>query len=159
MTAGDSARRFVILMHHADALGADADPARPLSALGRAQAEWLARRAQADRVRPQAIWHSGKLRARQTAEALLRFCNPGATFKLMRGLRPEDSPEWIRDLLVVEDQDVAVVSHMPLVPALLEALTQGSREFPLNGMVLLERTGSRTFHERWRVAPPRELQY
>ena len=147
-------RRSLLLVHHADAVGPDLDPLRPLSLKGRAQAEWLARHAKAEGFRPDAIWHSGKLRARQTAEALLVACNPVARFQLMRGLRPEDSPDWMLELLVVEEQTVAVVSHMPLVPALLERLTRRRSDFPLNGMVWLERDGPNVYRERWRIAPP-----
>jgi len=89
----------VHLVHHANAVDSSVDPQRPLSSLGLTQAEWLARMASEAGVRPGTIWHSGKLRARQTAEAFLRACNPFAQFAMVRGLRPEDPPQWVRDVL------------------------------------------------------------
>ena len=58
----------------------------------RARASSSQRRARDRGVKPDAIWHSGKLRARQTAEPLWRACNPLAEFAAARGLQPEDPP-------------------------------------------------------------------
>jgi phosphohistidine phosphatase len=143
----------IVLVHHADAVGPGVDPQRPLSRLGLAQAEWLAKQAHERGVKPAAIWHSGKLRARQTAEAFWRTCNPFASFRLVRGLRPEDPPVWMRDLLAVEEQDVLLVGHMPHLPELLRELT-GSDAFPAHGLVWLERREDGTFEEKWQAVSP-----
>jgi phosphohistidine phosphatase len=141
----------IFLIHHAEALGPDVDPQRPLSSRGLAQATALAAATHEAGGAPAAIWHSGKLRARQTAEAFLRTCNPFAEFKMIRGLRPDDPVEWVRDLLLAEERDVAVVGHMPHLPALWQALTRQPGSFPLHGMVALERTADGPFVERWRL--------
>jgi phosphohistidine phosphatase SixA len=60
---------FVYLVHHGDAVSAAVDSQRPLSGQGREQVEALAKQAVTQQVRPAVIWHSGKLRARQTALA------------------------------------------------------------------------------------------
>ena len=57
---------FVYLVHHGDAVGPNVDPQRPLSSLGHQQVEMLSRQVAAFSVSPMVIWHSGKLRARQT---------------------------------------------------------------------------------------------
>jgi phosphohistidine phosphatase len=145
----------VYLVHHAEALGPNLDPQRPLSTRGVKQAEWLAGFAREKGARPAIIWHSGKLRARQTADAFWRACNPLAEVRLVRGLRPEDPPEWMRDALEAEELDVLLVGHMPQLPELAELLA-GSRGFPAHGMVALERTGPRVYAERWRAEPPLE---
>ena len=139
----------LFLVHHAEAVGPSVDPQRPLSSAGHAHAGALAASARDAGVKPDAIWHSGKLRARQTAEAFWRACNPFASLKMVRGLRPEDSAVWVRDLLLVEEQDVLLVGHMPNLPALLELLTGESR-FPLHGLVWLEREDGAAFSERRR---------
>ena len=59
----------LFLVHHGDAVGPEIDPQRPLSAVGRANVDRLATLAAARGARPSVVWHSGKLRARQTAEA------------------------------------------------------------------------------------------
>ena len=143
---------MVYLVHHADAVGPDVDAQRPLSASGRAHAEALARDCVARGVAPHAIWHSGKLRARQTAEWFWRLCNPLATLEAIRGLQPGDPPAWIRDRLLGEQRDVMVVGHMPHLPAALALLTADTNAiaFPPHGIVALEADGER-WKERWRL--------
>jgi len=143
----------VYLVHHATALGPEVDPERPLSSIGLAEADALAATARARGVKPAIIWHSGKRRARQTAEAFLRACSPFAPFKMVRGLRPEDPPAWIRDALEGELRDVLIAGHMPHLADLVRMLAE-SPTFPLHGMVALERTGERRYEERWRENGP-----
>ena len=69
---------MLYLVHHAEAAESHVDPQRPLTEAGRRHAERLAGEAARRGVRPAAVWHSGKLRARQTAEILWRACNPSA---------------------------------------------------------------------------------
>jgi phosphohistidine phosphatase len=129
----------VYLVHHADAVAPDVDSQRPLSPLGRRQADALAAQLKAADCAPAAIWHSGKLRARETAEAMLRACNPFAEFKMVRGLRPEDPPEWMRDVLTAESRDVMIVGHMPSLPAIAALLSGEVSQFPLHGALCFER--------------------
>jgi phosphohistidine phosphatase len=133
---------MIYLVHHADAVPASVDPQRPLSGLGRAHADLLASRAAGRDVRPDVIWHSGKLRARQTAEAFWRVCNPLAELSAIRGMQPADPPSWIRDQVVREPRVVMLVGHMPHLPRLLTLLVTGKEEqlleFPLHGLVAID---------------------
>ena len=140
----------VALVHHADAVSPIEDPQRPLSPLGFAHAEALAVSAREAGIKPAAIWHSGKLRARQTAEAFYRVCNPFADFRMVRGLRPEDSPETMLAELAAESRDVMLVSHMPLLPPLLRALAPDSDPFPQHGIVALDRGEDGEWREVYR---------
>jgi len=147
---------LVYLVHHAPALGPKEDPQQPLSPVGRATADDLARAAAKRGVHPDAIWHSGKLRARQTAEAFWRACNPLAAFTAVRNLQPADPPEWMRDQLLAEDAPVLLVGHMPHLARLLRVMVGESSEspaseFPPHGMVCLSRSAS-IWTERWRLA-------
>jgi phosphohistidine phosphatase len=147
---------LVYLVHHADAVGPGVDPQRPLSLRGLAQAAWLAEEARAREVRPAAIWHSGKLRSRQTAEAFLRVCNPSAAFRAARGLLPEDPIVWMENAIALEEHDLLVVGHIPHLPALTRAL--GAIDpLPLNGMIAMERTAAVAYTQRWCLQPPADL--
>jgi phosphohistidine phosphatase len=136
----------LFLVHHADALSPAIDPQRPLSQAGLAHAQKLAENARDAGIKPAVIWHSGKLRSRQTAEAFLRVCNPFATFKMVRGLRPEDPATTIRDVLVGEDEDLMLVGHMPHLPALRLLLTGGGA-FPLHRLLWLVRDADGRYRE------------
>ncbi len=149
---------FVYLVHHGHAVNPGVDPQRPLSRQGRDQTDTLSARAAARGVRPDVIWHSGKLRARQTADAYRRACNPLAEFSATRWMQPDDPPR-LADLLGVETRDVMLVGHMPHLDRLrcrLIQLSHGAHDaphagsFPLNGVVAVERTET-GWAERWRL--------
>jgi phosphohistidine phosphatase len=131
----------VVLVHHAEAVGPEVDPQRPLSTAGQQRAAMLANRLKHEAFAPQAIWHSGKLRARQTAEAFLLACAPFAEFKMIRGLLPDDPPAWLREELAEEARDVLVVGHIPNIMR-LAALLDEDAALPQHGYVMLEKTGT-----------------
>jgi len=148
---------WLYLVHHGDAVPPDVDPRRPLSTSGRQASEQLAERAAERGARPALIWHSGKLRARQTAELFWRSCNPFAELRAVPGLQPADFPGLLRDQLFGEPRDVMAVGHMPNVVRVLALLTTGSPDgevrFPPHGIVALQREGESgaAWIERWRL--------
>ena len=137
------------LVHHADAVTAAIDATRPLSVHGREQAADVSARVAARGAMPHAIWHSGKLRARETAEIYWRAVNPAAPMTAARGLQPEDDPEWLADLLNEETDDLMLVGHYPLLPGLLQIIAGQSAVFPQHGAVAFEKTTT-GWVERWR---------
>lgn len=146
----------LFLVHHGDAVGPEIDPRRPLSPTGLHAVERLAADAAARGARPAVVWHSGKLRARQTAQAFWRACNALAEFSASRDLQPDDPPAWMADRLRGETRDVLIAGHFPHLPRLLALLvrdTTGSSSFPLHGAVALttEDEGE-TWRELWRIA-------
>jgi len=145
----------LFLAHHGEAVGPEVDARRPLSTAGRQAVERLAADAAARGVRPSVVWHSGKLRARQTAEAYWRACNALALFSATRDLQPDDPPDWIRDRLRSESRDILIAGHYPHLPRLLALLLKSSEEsthFPPHGIVALatEDEGG-TWRELWRM--------
>ncbi|MDA1092263.1 MAG: histidine phosphatase family protein [Acidobacteria bacterium] len=144
---------LLFLAHHGDAVSPVEDPQRPLSQLGRAQVDRLSSQAAERGVRPAAIWHSGKLRARQTAEAYWRACNPLADFSAARWMQPDDPPR-IADLLLGETRDIMLAGHMPHLDRLLQHLlgesSVAAAHFPLNGLVALE-SDEAGWHARWQL--------
>jgi phosphohistidine phosphatase SixA len=61
---------------------------------------------------------------------------------MVRGLRPDDPPAWMRDELAADTRDLMLVGHMPHLDALARMLAQELIEFPLHGA-------------RWRSSGPR----
>jgi len=145
---------IVYLVHHGDAVGPDVDPQRPLSVDGRAHVERLAAEAAARGARPAVVWHSGKLRAKQTAEALWRACNPLAELCATRDLQPDDPAQWIAQRLRGEQRDILIAGHFPHLPRLLMLLTNShdERAFPQHGVVALQTEDKgETWKEAWRL--------
>ena len=144
------------LVHHGPAVGPDVDIRRPLSNTGRLAVDLVAQKAAARGAKPAAVWHSGKLRAKETALAFWRACNPLAELAAVRDLQPDDRPAWMRDRLRGETRDVMIVGHFPFLPRLLSLLLHGDPEqaadFPAHGAVALEtRDEGTSWTELWRV--------
>ena len=146
---------MIVLAHHGDALAPEVDPMRPLSEQGRAASLRLAVAAAARGVSPDEVWHSGKLRARQTAELFWRACNPLAAFSAARGLQPTDPPREMRDELEADSRSILLVGHMPHLLRLLRVLCGeppdcAATDFPMHGCVALEQQGE-VWRELWRL--------
>jgi phosphohistidine phosphatase len=100
------------------------------------------------------VWHSGKLRAKQTAEAFWRACNPLAEFSATRDLQPDDPAQWLRDRLRGEHRDILIAGHFPHLPRLRALLVNGrDDDFPAHGVVaLVSDDEGATWRELWRIS-------
>lgn len=103
------------LVQHGEAVPAEVDPDRPLSDKGRADIERLAGWLAAHNVTVSRILHSGKTRARQTAEILRPLLSSSSQIYEGRGLAPNDSPDAFLHQLKDPTKDVLVAGHMPFV--------------------------------------------
>lgn len=140
------------LAQHGLALSREEDPERPLSEAGRAQVECLARLLGKAGVRVQRVWHSGKPRARETAECLARRVMPRGRVEQLDGLAPNDP---VVDFVVDADvwqEDTLVVGHLPFMARLAALLLvqDAGRElvrFTPGSVLCLERLD----HDRWQL--------
>ena len=88
------------LMQHGQATTETEDPERPLTDAGRAAVQRVAQRARAADVRISGCLHSGKLRAAQTAQLLVREIGVEPRVEARPGLAPNDPvvpvAQWLR---------------------------------------------------------------
>lgn len=116
----------VILVQHGAARAKSEDPTRPLTDRGRgdidALATWLSQRS----LLPETIWHSGKTRARQSAELL----SAGAAPQARDGLAPDADPGPIMEAFEEARGDLMVVGHQPFLGALAAQLLTGGAGAP-----------------------------
>jgi phosphohistidine phosphatase len=133
------------LVQHGLALPKETDPAKGLSAGGRAQTERIAEVARGYGVRVNAILHSGKTRAHQTAEIFERYLSPPDGLRQQAGLAPLDDAA---DLAVQLDltADLMLVSHLPLMERLTAYLITGRStpavfKFQNSGIVCVDTVG------------------
>ena len=88
------------LMQHGQATTETEDPERPLTDAGRAAVQRVAKRARAAGVRISGCVHSGKLRAEQTAQLLVREIGVEPSVEARPGLAPNDPvvpvAQWLR---------------------------------------------------------------
>jgi phosphohistidine phosphatase len=146
------------LVRHAHALDGADDAARPLSPKGRAQVRRLAGFLRASGAfAPEEIWHSGLLRANETAELLVQRLELAVPLREKSGLAPADDPAVIARRLEHGSFSLAVVGHEPHLSALASLLVAGEAEPPVVEMkkcsvLALERTAGRWI-VRWLVSP------
>ena len=148
-------KMFLYLVHHGETVDAASDPRRPLSEVGAIAIQRIAVVAASKGAKPEAIWHSGKYRARQTADILWRECNPLAENLAVHGLRPSDSTKWIIKRLLNLSSDTMLVGHVPHLDDLLRVLVADeSTVFPVHGFVALQRFDN-SWRECWRLTENR----
>ena len=113
------------LVRHGDAVSETLDSQRPLSRLGQEQVEQVARAAAARQAQVSAIFHSGILRAQQTAEILATYLGPALGVQRMSGLAPQDDPAIAKAELETSQAPVIFVGHLPHMSRLSSLLIHG----------------------------------
>jgi len=155
---------LLYLMQHAEAVPEEVDPQRPLSEDGRAAIERVAARAARHALPIEHIYHSNKLRARQTAELLGKALHLESQVETLEGLNPKDRAEPLARWLRVETQKaantgLALVSHQPLLDRLASLLLTGDEEmgviaFHYAALVALTPKGDgKRFAVQWILTP------
>ena len=149
----------VYLVRHAEAKHADEDPERPLSDKGWEEARKVASfLSQVGGLRAQRILHSGKTRARQTAEVLAEVLVPTEGVEEADGLDPQADPfVWANHLGDTED-DIVLVGHLPHMGRLAGLLVTGKPDreavqFQSAALVCLAQEEAESWTVRWMVVP------
>jgi phosphohistidine phosphatase len=121
----------VYLVQHAEAMSKDENPERPLTTAGRDAATDVAVIAGKLGLDVQQIRHSGKIRARQTAEILSGALTPPGGVQAVRGLNPLDDVQPVADDLVDYAQPVMLVGHLPFMERLAGLMLTGDAGQPV----------------------------
>jgi phosphohistidine phosphatase len=145
------------LVRHGDAMTAAENPARPLSAEGRRHVEQTARLAVERNVQPSAVYHSGVLRAAETAEILARHFPSVEKVAKLSGLLPDDDPAIIKAELDLAGASLMLVGHLPFMSRLTALLLHGDSERPAAeflpaSMVCCVKSATE-WKIRWQIAP------
>jgi len=146
------------IVRHGEALPKYINPARSLSEDGRIKIERLATLLKPLRLSVAEIWHSGKERARQTAEILSSAVTSQKEAKSIDGLDPDDSIDPILDKIMNLRDDLMIVGHLPFVDKLTRALLVGKQvneilSFPTGGIACLEQSLGDDWHLLWFLNP------
>jgi phosphohistidine phosphatase len=142
----------IYLVQHAEALSKNEDPKRPLSEIGRQNAEVVAQAASRLGLALSQIRHSGKTRAEQTAKILAEKLVPEQGVMASTGLAPLDDVKPVAAELSEANKPVMLVGHMPFMERLAGQLVAGDPEvqvvrFRNGGIVCLTQND-----DRWQVA-------
>ena len=147
------------LVQHGDAVPEQ----RPLSAAGRREVEAVARLLASKCTRAARVAHSGKLRARQTAELLAAALAPGTVSETMTGLNPNDPVEPVVRSIAEWTSEVMLVGHLPFLGKLVARLVAGDERKPVAAfipgtVVCLEQGETAHWAITWMVRPELALR-
>jgi phosphohistidine phosphatase len=145
-TAAAAGERVTLyLVQHGEAKPEAEDPERPLTERGRNDVARLAALLARWGVHVPCIQHSGKRRARETAEILATALRPSAGIAAKAGLSPNDPVVPLAAELATLSEDTMLVGHLPHLGRLAALLVTGREEPPViaftpGTLVRLERT-------------------
>ena len=145
------------LLQHGDALPEDVNPDRPLSEHGRDDVRRLAEFVRKNRIHAKHVYHSGKTRARETAEIIAaQIAN--VSVQATAGLNPNDPVEPIAKQINKWHEDTLLVGHMPYLGILAGYLFTGNINsrfiaFMPGSMLCLERDESGIWVISWMLRP------
>lgn len=149
------------LMRHGEAESESTDAQRPLSNTGRKEIQRVAAFVGANFViNVKTVFHSGKTRARETAEILSASVSVTSS-KPMRvddHLSPNADPEIWKDRLVGERENLMLVGHLPHLNRLVALLVCGDASqtvvpFSIGTLVCLESHDAESWVVRWVITP------
>lgn len=144
------------LVQHGEALAKEADATRPLSDRGLDDVRKLAGFLAARGLGPARVVHSGKLRARQTAEMLAAAME--APVEAIEGLDPGASTEDLAQRAACWDDDTMVVGHLPFLDRFVARACTGRERgnmiaYRPGSLVCLERGEDGAFRIAWMIRP------
>ena len=131
----------LFLVQHGKSLPKDKDPNKGLSEAGIHETERIAQVAKGYGVHVSSIAHSGKTRARQTADIFASALKPEGGLQEISGLNPLDD---VTAVAVDSTEDRMLVGHLPFMERLTAYLITGSIERPVfkfqnSGIVCLDK--------------------
>lgn len=139
------------MVQHAKSKSEQEDPSRPLSEEGLNDANKMA--VFLSNIVVNKIYHSGKLRAQQTAEILAKSLK--TEIIKANNLEPLANPGIWEDSISKELDDIMIVGHLPHLGKLASLLLDNTPEnlvvFQQGGVICLERNDS--WMIRWFVTP------
>jgi phosphohistidine phosphatase len=146
------------LVQHGISLPKDQDPQKGLSREGMAETERIAQVAKGYGIRVSKITHSGKTRARQTAEIFEAALKPPGGIRERIGLNPLDDVTVFAET-IDHTEDSMMVGHLPFMERLAAYLITGSYEKPVikfqnSGIVCLDKDPASEFWMiKWTLMP------
>ena len=117
---------LLYLVRHGEAKPKDEDPERGLTPDGAQAVARMAAWAASVGMRVDAIRHSGKLRAQQTAEIFAEHLTAAPAPQAVSGLAPNDDVQTMADQVRNAGRPIMLVGHLPFLDRLASLLITGS---------------------------------
>ena len=155
---------FLYLAQHGDAKREEEDPLRPLSDKGINDVKKVASFISGLDIEVEEVFHSGKLRARQTAEILIQNLKATKGPSETDGLAPLDDPKIWAEKLKTQSNSIMLVGHLPHLGKLASLLISADTEksliaFKMGGVVCLKRDDTGAWSLQWMITPEIMVKY
>ncbi|NOY07376.1 MAG: phosphohistidine phosphatase SixA [Spirochaetes bacterium] len=146
----------VYLVQHGEPVPKEQDIKRPLSEKGRSIVEKLANACAVYGLTAKNIYHSTRLRAKQTAEILGFQLDIPVTEKA--GLEPLNPVRPFYEEIENSDGDIMIVGHLPFLERLVSLMITGEEDkkplqFQQGGLVCLIKSEENLWSVTWTVFP------
>lgn len=146
------------LVQHGKAVAKEVDAERPLDEQGEQDVERLAGFLAQAQIRVERVIHSGKLRARQTAERLAQSIAKGVELETSDLISPNDNPQAFDSQIDGWGRDTLIVGHLPFMAKLVAHLLIGNEAhaitaFQPGSIVCLECVDDAHWQLNWMLRP------
>ena len=146
---------YLFLAQHGKCKSGEIDPEKHLTQDGIEETEKVAEILFQNCVYFRKIIHSGKTRAKQTAEIFAKCLEPDGKIEQVQGMNPED--DVIEFSSRLDFHNVLYVGHLPFMEKMISFLVNGSIEpsivhYANSGLACLEKKEKR-FFLRWILTP------
>jgi phosphohistidine phosphatase len=133
----------IFLCQHGEAYNEEENPVRPLTPNGIEKVKRIAKNAFLNKKPPDVIYHSTKLRAKETANIIAGVIDFKGIVTEIEGINPKDDPKKFFNSMNI-NSDALIVSHLPFLNRFLSLLTTGRTEYEIikfqkGGIVSLEK--------------------
>ena len=148
----------IYLVQHGKPVPKEEDSERPLSAQGKEDVEKIASFLIKAGIEVNEIFHSGKTRARDTAEIIASKLNPDKKPLEKRGLSPLDEVKIITEDIEQIQNNFMIVGHLPHLARLTSFLITGNESnqivsFQQGSVVCLEKGEEGNWSIAWMLVP------
>jgi len=148
----------VYLVQHGEAIDKAENPDRPLTADGKRAVDAVGNLLAKAGIKPTAVWHSGKLRAEQTARRLGDALGIGSEVREHDFLGPKDSPGDTIEAVKAAGGDNMLVGHLPHMEKFAACLITGNEDTPVvrfqkGGVACLEQDDKGAWAVAWFIVP------
>jgi len=146
-------------IQHGEAKSEVEDPDRSLASRGEKGVMSVSKVASGLHIIPSKVYHSGKLRAKQTAEIIAGTLKiPDSLVQSVQGLNPNDNIRPWAERISKEKEDLMLVGHLPFLEKLASFLLCGDENarlvwFRYGAIVCLDQKEDKSWAVRWILTP------
>jgi len=147
------------LVQHGHALSKDIDAGRPLSPDGEQEVQLIATHMNEKRILVDKIYHSGKMRAHQTAEIFAdTLALSEEDVSALDGINPNDPVAAFAQNISKLKAETMLVGHLPFMAKLVSFLVTGQEEpsivaYKPGSVVCLAQDEQKCWHIAWMLRP------